>query len=76
MDNMTPAGPYSHVLMTWNFGGDSRDAVQASKRSADLVVNSTHGERTLSRLLLGSVAEAVFRDPPVDVLAIWARPAA
>jgi len=40
---------------------------------ADLIVIGTHGRSGLSRLLLGSVAEAVARDAPVPVLLVRAE---
>jgi nucleotide-binding universal stress UspA family protein len=43
-------------------------AIELSK--ADLVVMGTHGRRGLSRVLLGSVAEAVLRASAVPVLTI------
>lgn len=41
---------------------------EAKKRQADLVSIGTHGRTGLSRLLLGSVAEAVIRGAECDVL--------
>ena len=40
----------------------------ARYRSADLIVMTTHGRSGLSRLLLGSVAEAVLRATTTPVL--------
>jgi len=42
----------------------------AEELSADLVVLSTQGRNALTRLLLGSVTEAVLKAAPVDVLAM------
>jgi len=42
----------------------------ASNMSADLIVMSTHGRSGLTRLLYGSVAEAVLRGSPVPVLLV------
>jgi len=51
-------------------GGDVREALlrQIAERNIDLVVVSTHG-----RVLLGSVAEAVFREAPCPVLTVGPR---
>ncbi len=54
--------------------GDAREVIDAVAREigADLVVMGTHGRRGLTRLLLGSVAEAVVRTAPCSVLAVRA----
>lgn len=39
-------------------------------RSIDLIVVSTHGRTGLGRVLLGSVAEAIFREAPCPVLTV------
>lgn len=54
--------------------GDARDMIDrvAERISADLIVMGSHGRRGLSRMLLGSVAEAVVRSSPCPVLV--ARP--
>lgn len=41
---------------------------------ADLIVIGTHGRRGISRLLLGSSAEAILRQAPVPVLLVRADP--
>jgi nucleotide-binding universal stress UspA family protein len=43
---------------------------QAREMSADLIAVGTRGRSALSRALIGSVAEAVLRASPVDVIAI------
>lgn len=52
--------------------GDARDSVEAVAREidADLVVMGTHGRRGVSRLLMGSVAEAVLRTSTRPVLIV------
>lgn len=45
-------------------------AAEAEGWGADLLVLGTHGRGGMSRLLIGSVAEAVVRKPPCDVLVI------
>jgi len=56
-------------------GGDVREALlrQIAERNIDLVVVSTHGRTGLGRVLLGSVAEAVFREAPCPVLTVGPR---
>jgi nucleotide-binding universal stress UspA family protein len=46
----------------------------ASRTDADLIVMSTHGRTGLSRLVYGSVAEAVLRGGRVPVLLVPLRP--
>lgn len=43
---------------------------QIVEKSIDLVVVSTHGRTGLGRVLLGSVAEAIFREAPCPVLTV------
>jgi universal stress protein A len=59
----------THVMM-----GDAGPAIVATakERQADLIVMGTHGRSGLSRLLMGSVAEAVLRHAPCPVLTIKA----
>lgn len=45
-------------------------AREAEEWGADLLVLGTHGRGGMTRLLIGSVAEAVVRRPPCDVLVI------
>jgi nucleotide-binding universal stress UspA family protein len=40
------------------------------ERNIDLIVVSTHGRTGLGRVLLGSVAEAIFREAPCPVLTV------
>jgi K+-sensing histidine kinase KdpD len=53
-------------------GGTIADAIlsQARKAKADLIVIGTHGRRGLSRVLMGSDAEAVVRESRVPVLLV------
>jgi nucleotide-binding universal stress UspA family protein len=52
--------------------GDPRDLIlqTAEALAADLIVMGTHGRRGVSRLLLGSVTEAIVRRAPCPVLTI------
>lgn len=53
-------------------GGQPADEILnvVREEKADLIVMGTHGRRGLSRLLLGSVAEAVLRRAHCPVLAV------
>ena len=54
--------------------GDPRTCILevAKETGADLIVMGTHGRRGLSRLLLGSTAEAIVRTSPIPVLTVHA----
>jgi nucleotide-binding universal stress UspA family protein len=55
--------------------GRTSDAIvkQARKWRADLIVMGTHGRRGVSRIVLGSDAEAVVRSAPAPVLLVRSR---
>jgi nucleotide-binding universal stress UspA family protein len=55
--------------------GDVREALlrQIAKHDIDLAILSTHGRSGLGRVLLGSVAEAVFREAPCPVMTVGPR---
>ncbi|HUK30663.1 MAG TPA: universal stress protein [Candidatus Acidoferrum sp.] len=55
--------------------GEIADTIHTliSARNADLLVLGTHGRRGLGRVLLGSVAERVFRQAPCPVLTVGPR---
>jgi nucleotide-binding universal stress UspA family protein len=63
-----PAVPCVHKLMI----GDPAEAIiqLAESEHADLIVMGTHGRRGLTRLLMGSVAEAVVRGAKCPVLTV------
>ena len=48
-------------------------AEEASQRAVDLIVVGTHGHRGLSRIFIGSVAEAVVRSADVPVTVVRYR---
>lgn len=52
--------------------GDPADAIvrTAESENVDLIVMGTHGRRGITRLLMGSVAEAVVRRAPCPVLTV------
>jgi universal stress protein A len=60
--------PFEHKLMV----GDPATAIvdAAENEHADLIVMGTHGRTGLTRLLMGSVAEAVVRRAPCPVLTV------
>ena len=55
--------------------GDARDVIleTADQLHVDMICMGTHGRRGISRMFLGSVAEAVTRRSPYPVLLIPAR---
>jgi nucleotide-binding universal stress UspA family protein len=63
-----PQVPYEHRLLE----GDPATAVTrlAEELPADLIVLGTHGRTGLSRLLMGSVAEAIVRRASCPVLTV------
>jgi len=63
-----PDVPYSHRLLT----GDPAAEISrfAEKEGVDMIVLGTHGRRGLTRMLMGSVAEAVVRSASCPVLTI------
>jgi len=53
---------------------DRAIAEAAAEHRVDLIAMTTHGRTGLSRLLVGSVAEAVVRHAPAPVLVVRSRP--
>ncbi|WP_121743529.1 universal stress protein [Natronorubrum halophilum] len=49
---------------------DHRIVAQAEEESVDLIVIGSHGQKGVSRVLLGSVAEKVVRRSPIPVLVV------
>lgn len=60
--------PVDHRLLA----GDAADAIvrTAESENVDLIVMGTHGRRGITRLLMGSVAEAIIRRAPCPVLTV------
>ena len=59
---------FTHTLLT---GNPAEEILRfAEERDADMIVLGTHGRTGLSRLLMGSVAEAVVRGAKCPVLTI------
>jgi nucleotide-binding universal stress UspA family protein len=52
-------GPVAESLLQW-----------AGERKADLIVVGTHGRGGLGKVILGSVAENIFRHSPIPVLTV------
>lgn len=63
-----PRVPCEHMLLS----GDAADAVveTAQNEKCDMIVMGTHGRRGLTRLLMGSVAEAIVRQATCPVLTV------
>jgi len=71
-----PSGPHLHAELVF---GPAAPVIRRKAEEGwyDLIVMGTHGRSGLSRLVLGSVAEAVARDAPCPVLTVRApRPPA
>jgi universal stress protein A len=61
-----PTMPYTHRL---TMGDPAGEIVRiAAEEGADMIVLGTHGRSGMSRMLMGSVAEAVVRRAPCPVL--------
>ena len=61
-----PRVGYEHLTLQ---GEPSSEIIRCAKREkADMIVMGTHGRRGLSRVMMGSVAEAVVRRAPCPVL--------
>lgn len=66
-----PNQGFSKVVAHLRYDGIAEEIAQlAADLEADLVVVGTHGRRGLSRLLLGSTAEATVRLAPCPVLVV------
>ena len=69
LHNVCPSDPeltFEHRLV---MGDPATEIVRvAEKETAELIVLGTHGRTGLSRILMGSVAEAVVRHAPCPVL--------
>jgi nucleotide-binding universal stress UspA family protein len=66
-----PGDPNTHVQHLLAEGDPANAILSAAREShCDLIVMATHGRRGLSRLVLGSVAEAVLRRAPCPVLLV------
>lgn len=67
----SPKGHFERVVVHLRFDAIADEIAQlAADLEADLVVVGTHGRRGISRLLLGSSAEATVRLAPCPVLVV------
>lgn len=61
-----PSVPYAHRL---TMGDPAGEVVRiAAEENAEMIVLGTHGRTGMTRLLMGSVAEAIVRRAPCPVL--------
>jgi len=61
-----PSVPYAHRL---TMGDPAGEVVRiASDEAAEMIILGTHGRTGMTRLLMGSVAEAIVRRAPCPVL--------
>lgn len=71
LDEVAPPDPnvrYTHRLVT---GHPAEEIVRvANEENADMIVIGTHGRTGLTRLLMGSIAEAVVRHASCPVLCV------
>lgn len=73
LEAVRPTGADVRVTRRLVVGSDAAEIVRAATEAkADLIVMGTHGRTGLSRLLAGSVAEAVMRAAPCPVLTVRA----
>jgi nucleotide-binding universal stress UspA family protein len=71
LHELYPAGPGGSVVHRLSRGNPVEEIRRASEDShCDLIVMSSRGRTGMGRLLLGSVAESVFRHVPVPVVIV------
>jgi nucleotide-binding universal stress UspA family protein len=71
LEALRPNDPIIRVEHLYREGDPAGEILCAAEEChADLIVMGTHGRSGISRLLLGSVAEAVLRKAPCPVLTI------
>jgi universal stress protein A len=71
LEALRPHDPIVRVEHLYREGDPAAEIFGAAEEChADLIVMGTHGRSGISRLLLGSVAEAVLRKAPCPVLTI------
>ena len=69
--NFGSAGEYAYCHVSMLEGPIAKSLLQcARERKADLIVVGTHGRGGFGKVILGSVAEAIFRHSPVPVLTV------
>jgi nucleotide-binding universal stress UspA family protein len=73
LKTVRPADPGIHVSYRLARGDAAKEVLAvAPECKADLIVMGTHGRGGISRLLMGSVAEAVLRSAPCPVVTVRA----
>jgi len=76
LDNVKPTDPSVPCERRFVTGEPATAIVDlAEEEGVDLIVMGTHGRRGVSRLLMGSIAEAVVRRAPCPVLTYKSPPA-
>jgi len=71
LEQVRPADPRVAVRHRLTIGPPAEEILAAAEEEkADLIVMGTHGRGGLSRVLMGSVAEAVLRKAPCPVLTV------
>jgi len=69
LEDVRPKDPSVHFVHRLTMGDPAAEIVRiAGDEKAEMVVLGTHGRTGLSRLLMGSVAEAIVRKSPCPVL--------
>ena len=69
LDDVKPKDPAVHFAHRLTMGDPAAEIVRlAGDEKAEMIVLGTHGRTGLSRLLMGSVAEAIVRKSPCPVL--------
>lgn len=71
LHNLRSAGEYADCHVSMLEGPVAESILQcARERKADLIVVGTHGRGGFGKVILGSVAEDIFRHSPVPVLTV------
>jgi nucleotide-binding universal stress UspA family protein len=69
LDDVTPADPKLPFAHRLSMGDPAGEIVRlAGEEGAEMIVLGTHGRTGMTRLLMGSVAEAIVRRAPCPVL--------
>jgi nucleotide-binding universal stress UspA family protein len=75
LDRLQPPGPGLRVERVLREGNPVQGILDTARETRpDMIVLGTHGRTGVSRLLMGSVAEAVLRKAPCPVLTVKAAP--
>jgi len=75
LEQVTPSDPTVAFKHRLTIGDPAGEIVRiAGEEAAEMIVLGTHGRSGISRMLMGSVAEAVVRRAPCPVLVLRAAP--